>query len=167
MLTRALLHDDTASTLERAELHGILSARAALASLREEALAAARQEVALYRELAEDDPAEHYPALADALGDLGLRLIALGRTEDAVPVSEEAVALCRVVAAEDDDWAPQLAGALDRLSLRYAALGRRYEASAAIAEACALYRAAAARNPALFGHDLARAAHHQTLVSQW
>ncbi|ONI85594.1 hypothetical protein ALI22I_27845 [Saccharothrix sp. ALI-22-I] len=175
MLTRVLLHDrahlrdqaGTASTLELAELHGALSARAALAALREEALEAARHEVALYRQLAEDDPAEHSPALADALTDLGLRLIALGRTEEAVAVSEEAVALCRVVAAEDDDWTPQLAGALDRLSLRYAALGRRDEASAAIAEACVLYRESAARNPALFGRDLARATHHQFLVSLW
>ncbi|MER5264858.1 hypothetical protein ABTZ99_22545 [Actinosynnema sp. NPDC002837] len=155
ILTRTLARD-AADELERAELHGLLAARAALASLHEEALAAAREEVALYRGLAEEDPAEHRPALADALGDLGLRCVAAGRPEDALAACREAVELCRVVAAQDPDCTPQLAGALDRLSRRCAALGRRDEALAAIDEAADLYRDLAQAHPRLFRVDLAK-----------
>ncbi|WP_158846349.1 tetratricopeptide repeat protein [Saccharothrix deserti] len=165
VLTRTLLHDraHTSGKLELAELHGVLAARAALAALREEALTAAQHEVALYRELAEEDPAEHRPALADALGDLGLRFIAVGRAEDALAASEEAATLCRVIAAEDDDCTSQLADALDQLSFRYAALGRRDEAMSAIGEASGLYRRLAAAHPALFRVNLAKVTHHHAM----
>lgn len=162
LLTRTLLGGVTGKP-EAAELHGVLSARAALAGLHEEALAAARREVALYRELAEEDSAEHRPALADALADLGLRYIAVGRPEDALAVSEEAVALCRVAAAEDDDCTPQLAGALNQLSRRYAALGRRDEAMTAVGEASGLYRDLAAAHPAWFRVEQAKVTHHHSL----
>ncbi|NUT50856.1 MAG: tetratricopeptide repeat protein, partial [Saccharothrix sp.] len=155
VLTRTLLRHAT-DRAERAELHGVLAARAALAGLREEALAAAREEVAHYRELAWADPVEHRPALADALSDLALRHLAVGRPEDALYASEEAVELWRAVTAEDDDCTPQLANALDQLSRRHAALGRRAEAMAAIGEASDLYRDLAAAHPALFRVDLAR-----------
>ncbi|QFZ17135.1 AAA family ATPase [Saccharothrix syringae] len=161
LLTRTLLRHGTASRAELAELHGMLGARAALAALREEALEAARGEVALYRELAAVDPVEHRSALADALGDLGLRLVAVDRGEEAVAAAEEAVELCRVAAREDADYAPQLAGALDRLSQRYAATGRRDEALAAVGEAAELFRELAGRQHALFGLDLAKVTHHR------
>jgi hypothetical protein len=154
ILTRTLARE-AAGTLERAELHGLLAARAALASLHEEALEASREEVALYRDLAEADPAEHRAALADAVADLSLRYVAAHRPEDALAAAEKAVQLCRAVAAEDRDCTPQLAGALDRLSRRYAALGRRDEASAATEEAADLYRDLAQVHPALFRVDLA------------
>ncbi|MFJ6674514.1 hypothetical protein ACIQMJ_25720 [Actinosynnema sp. NPDC091369] len=153
ILTRALAQQ-AATRLERAELHGLLAARAALASLHEEALDAARQEVALYRQLAADDPDEHRPALADALADLSLRLVAAHRPEDALAASREAVALCRVVAAEDRDCTSRLADALDQLSRRYAALGRRAEALSAVDEAAELYRSLAQVHPKLFRVDL-------------
>ncbi|WP_367131559.1 hypothetical protein [Saccharothrix sp. HUAS TT1] len=166
VLTRTLLDDRAragAGKLELAELHGVLSARAALAALREEALAAARHEVALYRELAEEDPADHRPALADALGDLSLRHIAVNRPEDALAAAEEAVALCRVIAAEDDDCTAQLAGALDQLSLRYAALGRCDDATIAVGEASGLYRDLAAAHPAWFRVEQAKVTHHHAV----
>ena len=144
-----------ANKLERAELHGLLAARAALASLHEEALAAARREVALYRELSAGDPAEHRPALADALADLSLRHLAVRQPGAALAASEEAVALCRVVAAEDRDCTSQLAAALDQLSRRCAALGRHDEALAAVEEAADLYRELAQAHPKLFRVDLA------------
>ncbi|MEU4743133.1 hypothetical protein AB0G02_22080 [Actinosynnema sp. NPDC023658] len=160
ILTRTLARQAT-GRLERAELHGLLAARAALASLHEEALSASRREVALYRELAEEDPTEHRPALADALADLGLRYVAVDRPADALAASEEAVALCRVVAAEDRDCTSQLARALDQLSRRYAALGRRDEALAAIEEATDLYRDLAEAQPKLFRVDLANVTHQR------
>ncbi|QQQ77573.1 ATP-binding protein [Saccharothrix sp. 6-C] len=155
ILTRTLARE-AGTRLEQAELHGLLAARAALASLREEAVEAACQEVALYREAAAEDPAEHRPALADALADLSLRHIAAGRLEDALTAAEEAAALCRVVAAEDRDCAPQLARALDQLGRRRAALGRRAEALAALDEAADLYRDLAEAHPKLFRVDLAK-----------
>ncbi|WP_433269442.1 tetratricopeptide repeat protein [Actinosynnema sp. CS-041913] len=160
VLTRTLLHDSAGGKLERAELHGMLGARAALAALREEALESARQEVALYRELVGEDPAEYRPALADAVGDLGLRLVAVNRNEEALAASEEAVELCRLVAEDDRDCAPQLAAALDQLALRHAALGRRDEAVAATGRAARLYEEVSERNPALFRLDLAKVTHH-------
>ncbi|MFC6092055.1 AAA family ATPase [Saccharothrix lopnurensis] len=145
---------------ELAELHGVLSARAALAALREEALEATSLEVGLYRELTAADPVEHRSALADALGDLGLKLVAVGRDAEAVTAAEEAVELCRLAAAEDVDYAPRLVGALDQLSLRYAAVGRRDEALAAVAEAAVRCRDLAGHQHALFGLDLAKVTHH-------
>ncbi|GAA1348155.1 AAA family ATPase [Saccharothrix algeriensis] len=162
VVTRTLLRDraPVAGKAELAELHGMLGARAALAALREEALAAARAEVALYRELVAEDPVEYRPALADAVGDLGLRLVAVGRDDEAPAASEEAVALSRLVAAHDADCAPQLADALDQLGLRCAAVGRRDEALAATGQAAGLYRELAEGNPALFGLDAAKVTHH-------
>ncbi|MEU6155184.1 hypothetical protein ABZ816_34890 [Actinosynnema sp. NPDC047251] len=162
VLTRTLLHDHARSARkpELAELHGTLGARAALAALREEALEAARTEVALYRELVQDDPGEYRSALADAVGDLGLRLIAVGRDGAALAASEEAVALCREVAADDQECTPQLAAALDRLALGRAALCRRDAALAAVSRAALLYQELHRRNPALFRLDFAKVTHH-------
>jgi tetratricopeptide (TPR) repeat protein len=165
VLTRTLAREAT-DRLERAELHGLLAARAALASLHEEALTASREEVALYRELADEDPAEHRSALADAVADLSLRHTAVGRPEDALAACEEAVALCRIVAAEDRDCTSQLAGALDRLSRRYAALGRHGEALAAIEEATDLYRDLAEAHPKLFRVDLAKVTHQRSALAR-
>ncbi|XVS65716.1 hypothetical protein ACQPYE_06565 [Actinosynnema sp. CA-299493] len=155
ILTRTFARE-ARTKLEQAELHGLLAARAALASLHDEALEAARREVALYRELADEDPAEHRSALADAVADLSLRHIAADRPEDALTAAEEAAALCRVVAAEDHDCAPRLARALDQLGRRYAALGHRAEAMAALDEAGDLYRDLAEVHPKLFRVDLAK-----------
>ncbi|MFC5053899.1 AAA family ATPase [Saccharothrix xinjiangensis] len=164
VITRALVRDrerDLAvGRSELAELHGVLGARAALAALREEAMEAASREVDLYRELTAADPVEHRSALADALGDFGLRLVAVGREEEAVGAAEEAVELCRLAAAEDVDYAPRLVGALDQLSLRYAAVGRREGALAAVAEAAVRCRDLAGHQHALFGVDLAKVTHH-------
>ncbi|MFI9006626.1 hypothetical protein ACIGNX_05245 [Actinosynnema sp. NPDC053489] len=144
ILTRTLARDAN-DPLERAELHGLLAARAALASLHEEALGAARHRVALCRELAEADPVAHRPALADALDDLVLRYLAVDRPEDALAVAEEAVALCRVVSAEEADGTHRLVRALDQLGRRRAALGHHTGASAAVDEADALHREGASR----------------------
>ncbi|RKT52978.1 ATP-binding protein [Saccharothrix australiensis] len=162
VLTRTLLRDRarTAGKAELAELHGMLGARAALAALRHEALEAARAEVAVHRDLVAEDPAEHRPALADALGDLCLRLIAVDREEEALDAAEEAVALCRLVAVDDADCTPQLAAALDQLGLRYAALGRRDEALAATEQAFLLHQELSEHHSALFRPDFAKVTHH-------
>ncbi|MBY8849803.1 hypothetical protein K7G98_15550 [Saccharothrix sp. MB29] len=164
LLTRALLEDaaPVVGTVELAELHGALAARAALAGLREEAVGASRREVVLYRRAAGDDP-EHRLSLADALGDLGLRLVAVGRAGEALEVAREEVRLLRVVVAGDDDHLPRLAVALDRLGLRHASLGNGEEALAAVAEAAARYGESVKRDPALFGPEQAKVTHHHAV----
>ncbi|CAL9617176.1 hypothetical protein SUDANB95_05725 [Actinosynnema sp. ALI-1.44] len=159
LLTRALLRD-AEDLRERAELNGLLSARAALAALREEAVQASRAEVSLRRQLVDHDPVEHRPALADALGDLSLRLVAAKRAEEALFVAEEAVAWCRLVTADDRDGAARLAAALDRLGLRYAAVGRKQDAATAATESAELFDELARQHPASFRLDAAKTAHH-------
>ncbi|MEJ2859312.1 MULTISPECIES: tetratricopeptide repeat protein [unclassified Saccharothrix] len=159
LLTRALLRK-AEDLPERAELNGLLSARAALAGLREEAVQASRAQVALYRQLVDRDPVEHRPALADALGDLSLRLVACEDPGEALAAAQESVAWCRLVRVDDPDGVGRLAAALDRLGLRYAAVGRRDEAAAAVTESAALFEDLARRDPTLFRLDAAKAVHH-------
>lgn len=162
VLTRRLVeHAVTvgADRLEHAELYGMLGARAALAALRDEALTAAHREVALYRELAALDGAEHRPALAEALGDLALRFVAVRRPVEALHAARESVALCEDIVADDPESAPQLAAALEQLAQRCAADGRREDAVEAIGRATALYQQLAVASPALFRLDFAKAGH--------
>ncbi len=156
MLTRRLA-DRAVDALERAEMHGMLSARTMLCGLREESVEASRQEVECYRELARRDR-ENRPLLADALGDLGLRLINAQRREEALAVSEEAIALWHEIALDDQETTPQLASALEQISYRYEALGRDEAAMTAISRATLLYQELAKNHPALFRADFARVA---------
>jgi tetratricopeptide (TPR) repeat protein len=69
---------------------------------------------------------------------------ALGRPEEALAASREAVELRRsLAAARPDAFGQDLASALANLSNSLQALGRREEALAAINEATVLYRALA------------------------
>lgn len=156
MLTRRLI-DRAQDTLERAEMYGMLSARTALCGLREEAVEASRNEVECYRELVEQDP-ENRPLLADSLGDLGLRLIAVHRTADVLRVSEEAIRLWHEIAIDDPETIPQLASALEQISYRYQALGMAEASMDAISRATLMYQELAKTHPALFRVDFARVA---------
>ncbi|SES18454.1 hypothetical protein SAMN05216188_12549 [Lentzea xinjiangensis] len=156
MLTRRLV-ERAESTLDRAEMYGVLSARTMVCGLREESVEASRQEVGCYRELVRQDP-ENRPLLADALGDLGLRLINAHRREEALTVSEEAIALWHEIALDDPETTPQLASALEQISYRYQSLGRHEAAMTAISRATLLYQELAKDHPALFRADFARVA---------
>jgi tetratricopeptide (TPR) repeat protein len=95
---------------------------------------------------------------ATCLNNLSIRLNALGRREDALAASEEAVTLNRdLAAARPDAFRPDLAMSLNNLSIRLNALGRREDALAAIEEAVTLYRDLAAARPDAFRPDLAMA----------
>ncbi len=135
----------------------MLSARAALCGLREEAVEASRNEVECYRELVEQDH-ENRPLLADSLGDLGLRLIAVHRTEEVLRVSEEAIRLWHEIAIDDPETVPQLASALEQISYRYQALGMHEASMDAISRATLMYQELAKTHPALFRVDFARVA---------
>ena len=155
-LTRRLV-DRAQDTLERAEMYGMLSARTALCGLREESVEASREEVECYRELVRQDR-EDRPLLADALGDLGLRLIGVHRTDEVLKVSEEAILLWHEIAVDDPETTPQLASALEQISYRYHALGQAEAAMHAISRSTLLYQELAKVHPALFRADFARVA---------
>ena len=102
----------------------------------------------LYRDLAPDNPA-FLPDLAGALNNLGIRYSDVGRRQDAVAPTEEAVRLRRELAADNPAFLPDLAGALNNLGIRYSEVGRRQDAVAPTEEAASLYHDLAADNPAL------------------
>ena len=86
--------------------------------------------------------------LASSLNNLAVRLGELGRPEDALAAGQEAVAICReLAAARPEAFRPDLAGSLHNLANQLAGLGRREEALAAGQEAAGVFRelAAAAR----------------------
>ncbi|ANZ35599.1 hypothetical protein BBK82_05405 [Lentzea guizhouensis] len=156
LLTRRLV-DRAQDTLERAEMYGMLSARTMVCGLRDESVEASRQEVECYRELVRQDR-ENRPLLADALGDLGLRLMNAQRPGEALEVSEEAIELWREIAEDDQETIPQLASALEQISYRYQALHRDEAAMTALSRATMLYQELAKTHPALFRADYARVA---------
>ncbi len=93
---------------------------------------------------------------ARALNNLGIRLSALGRREEAHAASAEAVELYReLVAKNRDAFLPDLASSLNNLGVVLSSLGRREEAHAASAEAVDLYRELVAKNRDAFLPDLA------------
>ncbi|GLZ32149.1 hypothetical protein Lesp02_43370 [Lentzea sp. NBRC 105346] len=155
LLDHTLKHSE--DLLEQAEMWGNLSARTAIAGLREEAADASYEEVDAYRKLAEQDP-ENRALLADALGDLSLRLIALERNDEVLKTSEEAIELWKRIAEEDPETLPQLAAAMEQISYRYAALGMPDEAVDAISRAAVMFQGLAEMYPALFRVDFARVA---------
>jgi tetratricopeptide (TPR) repeat protein len=82
------------------------------------------------------------------LTTLGLRFSELGRPAEALPVTEEAVAMYReLAAASPDRYRPNLAASLDNLSVHFSAMGRPAEALSASEEAVAMYRELAAASP--------------------
>ncbi|MDW8064250.1 MAG: tetratricopeptide repeat protein [Anaerolineae bacterium] len=88
--------------------------------------------------------------------NLSVALSALGRREEALRVTQEAITLYRQLAKRHPDaFLHELAVSLNNLGNRLADLGRREEALQATQEAVALYRQLAERHPDAFLHDLA------------
>ena len=134
-----------------------LANRVSALGRREEALEAAQEAVALYRDLAAARPDAFIPNLAMSLNNLANVLSGLGRREEALEAVQEAVALYRDLAdARPDAFTPDLAASLNNLANRLSDLGRREEALEAAQEAVALYRDLAAARPDAFTPDLAR-----------
>ncbi|HEY76408.1 MAG TPA: tetratricopeptide repeat protein, partial [Thermoflexia bacterium] len=88
---------------------------------------------------------------AGALNNLGIALSALGRREEALAATKEAVEHYRQLAeANPQAFRPDLAMSLNNLGNVLSALGRREEALAATKEAVDLYRQLAQANPQAF-----------------
>ena len=93
---------------------------------------------------------------AQALVMLGYALSALGRREEALAATGEAVEHYRELARENPAaFRPDLAMSLNNLGSDLSALGRREEALAATREAVEIRRELARENPAAFRPDLA------------
>jgi tetratricopeptide (TPR) repeat protein len=90
------------------------------------------------------------------LSNFGVRLTAIGRREEALAASQDAVAIYRRLAAtRPDAFLPDLASSLNNISVCLSNLGRREEALAASQEAVAIRRRLAATRPDAFLPDLA------------
>ncbi|HSV66747.1 MAG TPA: tetratricopeptide repeat protein [Mycobacteriales bacterium] len=110
---------------------------------------------ALYRRLAEANPAAYQPDLAMSLNNLSIRLGELGRREEGLAAIQEAVeAYRRLAEANPAAYQPDLAASLNNLSNRLGELGRREEGLAAIQEAVAILTPLAAHLPAAFAERL-------------
>jgi len=93
---------------------------------------------------------------ARRLNDLGIALSALGRRDDALAPTQEAVDIRRKLAQSNPAaFLPDLATSLNNLGNRLSALGRREEALAPTQEAVDIRRNLAQSNPAAFLPDLA------------
>ncbi len=92
-------------------------------------------------------------------------LAELGRRERGASVIEEAVGICRLLAAEHPDaFGPKLADVLHTQSHRLAELGQNDQALTVIKEAVRIYRPLAAEHPGAFGPKLADVLHTQSYL---
>ncbi|MCX6633607.1 MAG: SIR2 family protein, partial [Acidobacteria bacterium] len=106
---------------------------------------------------------------ARILNNLGARLSDLGRREEALQATEEAVRLYRQIAAERPDaFLPDLASSLNNLGPVLSVLGRREEALQATEEAVSIRRQLAAERPDAFLPDLATSLGAKgTVLQRW
>jgi tetratricopeptide (TPR) repeat protein len=115
-----------------------------------DAVAATREAVAIYRELADSDPTTYSPPLAEALDFLGVDLAAVGGPEysyDALMSTREAVEIYRRLATTNpEEFEPPLARSLANLSGRFGET-QRESALTAAEEAVQIRRRIAAANP--------------------
>ncbi|MBQ0990700.1 tetratricopeptide repeat protein [Micromonospora sp. H61] len=109
-----------------------------------------------YRHHVTNDPDAFLPDLATSLNNLSVDLGALGRREDGLAASKEAVTIRRqLAAARPEAFLPDLATSLNNLSVDLGALGRREDGLAASKEAVTIRRQLAAARPEAFLPDLA------------
>jgi tetratricopeptide (TPR) repeat protein len=97
-----------------------------------------------------------HPYRARSQAWIGLLLSAVGRRQEALAPTEEALKIYRGLAQSNPAFQGDLANALINLAVRYSELGRRQEALAPAEEALKIYRGLAQSNPA-FQVDLANA----------
>jgi Tetratricopeptide repeat len=163
VLTRRIVEEmpDDADPAQRAYWADRLGERLTKAGKPGQALPAAQQAVAIYRELASTDPGQYRPDLAQVLDHLGIVFRELGRPADALQATEEAVAIHRELAGTDADrYSAGLAVALENLGIRYLEAERPADALPATEEAVAIFRELASTDPDSYRSDLARSLHN-------
>jgi tetratricopeptide (TPR) repeat protein len=118
---------------------------------REEALAASKEAVDIYRALAEGFPEAFLPNLAMSLSNTGAMLSSLGRREEALAASKEAVDIYRALAEGcPDAFLPYLARSLIVMSDALAAIERPAEAAAVAQEALVMLAPFVERYPGTY-----------------
>lgn len=123
-----------------------------------EASAPARAAVRVLGDLAEQEPAEHTPALIDALRALAAVLAGGGQFTDAVKVADHAALRARRLAADDvHRHRPLLAATLRDLGARLGDAGESERALAVLHECVEAFRTLAARSPEVHRAGLADA----------
>jgi tetratricopeptide (TPR) repeat protein len=163
IVTRRIVEElpDSTDPAQRAGWTDSLAERLTKAGEPDQALPAAQQAAAIYRELASANPDQYRPDLAQVLDHLGIVFRELGRPADALPATEEALAICRELASTDPNrHLPNLARSLENLGIRYSELGRHADALPATEEAVAIFRDLARTEPSLYRPDLARSLHN-------
>ncbi len=107
------------------------------------------------RELAAASP-DPPPGPRNSLDDLGVLFSELGRSAQALPVTEEALAMWReLAAASPDRYRTDLATSLSNLVVRFSELRRLAEALPVTEQAVAMWRELAAASPDRYRTDLA------------
>ena len=130
-----------------------LGLRLAALGQHEEALTASGEAVAIFRGLAEADPATFLPDLATSLINLSTMLNNLGLREEALTAAAEAVDIYRRIGAPPTS---SFAASLSNLGLRLSALRQWEKALATANEATDIYRYLAMGNPEVFNPQLAK-----------
>ena len=126
----------------RAALHAELARRQYNAGIYEEAIGRSEMAVAILQGLAEDNPAEYLPKLADALGNYGASLVQAGHYREALVSARTAVDIRRQLADGDPaTYQLSLVSSLSNYANDLSSLGRLTEALAVAEEATALHRA--------------------------
>ena len=124
-----------------------------------ETVVLARASAILTRRIVEALPDGTDPAQRAVWTDrLSERLIKAGKPDQALPATEEAVAIYRELASTDpDQYRPDLARALDHLGIVFRELARPADALPATEEAVAIHRELASTDPHQYRPDLADA----------
>jgi tetratricopeptide (TPR) repeat protein len=86
------------------------------------------------------------------LNNLGNRYSEVGKRQEAVAPTEQALKIYRELAQTNPVFLPNLAGALNNLGNRYSEVGKRQEAVAPTEEALKIYRELARTNPAFLSN---------------
>jgi tetratricopeptide (TPR) repeat protein len=113
----------------------------------ERALVAVRESLSTFGSLVAADPPSHLPEQAEAFLLLGVCLWELGRHEESLSATEEAIGILRRVPDEQPGRNPQLARALDNHAAILARTGRPAEATPLATEAVDLLRAVVTTDP--------------------
>ncbi|MER6640996.1 tetratricopeptide repeat protein, partial [Streptomyces microflavus] len=109
-----------------------------------------------HQQLTVGNSAAHEPGLATSLSSVGVRMGEVGRWEEALAVTEEAVEIYRRLARDNSvAYEPALAGSLSNLGVRMGEVGRREEALADTVEAVEIYRRLARDNSVAYEPALA------------
>ncbi|MFE2927198.1 tetratricopeptide repeat protein [Streptomyces goshikiensis] len=144
------------NSASRAAIHHRLAARQWLAGFHDEACESAETAVTQWRDAVTDDAA-HEPGLARSLNNLGICLSGMGRWDEALARTDQAVEIYeRWARRSPEDHEPALAAALSNRGVRLSELGRRREALAATEQAVRIRRQLHDRDAAVHGPDLAQ-----------